>query len=62
MTITEIYENYTPGSQGFCIAVETHCGYEISREEIERISNRAGTAESFDMIFNDEAYWTDDNN
>jgi hypothetical protein len=30
MTINEIYATYTVGSQGFCKAVETHCGYSVS--------------------------------
>lgn len=41
MDIKAIFETYTPGSQGFCIAVETHCGFEMSRAEIERVGVKA---------------------
>jgi hypothetical protein len=41
MTLAEIFSTYTAGSTGFCIAVETHCGFNISRTEIARIAERA---------------------
>jgi hypothetical protein len=60
MTITEIFDQYTQGSQGFCIAVETHCGYDISRDEIERIAGAAETAADFHRIWADDFWWTDE--
>lgn len=59
--ITEIYSEYTPGSTGFCIAVETHCAFDISRDEIGRISRRAGTPAEFVKIWENEDWWTDAN-
>ncbi len=60
MTLQEIYTEYRPGSQGFCIAVESHCGYDMSREEIERIGDKATNPEEFKRIWRDEIWWTDD--
>ena len=60
MTLETIYETYTAGSTGFCIAVETHCGFEISRSEIERIAERAPTAAEFERIWERETGWADD--
>lgn len=61
-TLTDIYNECTPGSQGFCIAVETHCGFNTSRSETARIAERAETAEEFQRIWQDEDSWTDENN
>lgn len=57
--LSEIYTEYKSGSQGFCIAVETHCGFNISRDEIERIGDAAGTAEEFYNTWENETWWTD---
>ena len=59
MTMNKIFEIYTAGSLGFVIAVETHGGYEISRDEIERIGKRAKTAEDFQRIWENEHWWFD---
>jgi hypothetical protein len=61
MTLQDIYAEYTAGSTGFCIAVETHCGYEISREEIARIAARAKNSGEFEAIWTNEDWWTDAN-
>ena len=47
MTLNEIYATYTIGSEGFVRAVEDNCGFEISREEIERLAAISPTAEDF---------------
>ena len=47
MTLNEIYNEYTIGSEGFVLAVESNCGFEISREEIERLAAISPTAEDF---------------
>jgi molybdopterin biosynthesis enzyme len=62
MTLEDIYNDYTPGSTGFVIAVETHCGFEISREETVRIASKAETPEQFAAIWENEDWWTDENN
>lgn len=59
MPLHEIYENYQPGSTGFQIAVETHCGFEISRTEIEAIARKAKTADEFQRIWEYESWWLD---
>ena len=52
MTLTEIYEEYRPGSEGFCIAIETHCGLNsVCREETARIAAIAYDARSFLSIW-----------
>ena len=56
------YDDYTPGSKGFCAYVETHCGFDISRSEIERIGKRAATPAGFRSTWADEDWWTDANN
>ncbi|NGO64177.1 hypothetical protein G6N76_10860 [Rhizobium daejeonense] len=62
MTIETIYEEFSRGSNGFIKAVQTHCGYDISDTEIERIAARAETAAEFDRIWQNEDFWTDANN
>jgi len=57
MTIAEIYNSFNIGSEGFCRAVETHCGYDILREQVARIAERAKTAEEFHNIWANEAWW-----
>ncbi|MFD1913785.1 hypothetical protein [Halodurantibacterium flavum] len=59
MELHEIFAHYVRGSQGFCIAVDTHGGFEISRDEIERIAERAENAEQFIEIWEHENWWTD---
>jgi hypothetical protein len=62
MTIEQIYNEYTPGSQGFCIAVETHCGFQTSRTETARIAAKAPTAAEFQSVWENDDSWTDENN
>ena len=61
MKLKDIYDEYQVGSQGFCIAVETHCGYEISRPEIERIAVQAPTPDDFQRTWEDKDWWVDEN-
>ena len=62
MNIQDIYAAHTVGSLGFCKAVETHCGYGLSLEEIKRIAEIAKTPEDFERIWEDEAGWPDSSN
>mgnify|MGYP006324356727 CR=1 FL=1 len=62
MTIEQIYAEYTVGSQGFCKAVETHCGFGTSMEETARIAAKAPTAAEFEQVWQDDDSWTDENN
>lgn len=62
MTIEQIYNDYTPGSLGFCVAVETHCGYQTSRSETARIAAKAETAAQFELVWRNDDSWTDENN
>lgn len=62
MTIEQIYSNFTTGSQGFCIAIETHCGFQTSRAETKRIAAKAKTAAEFQSIWENDDSWTDENN
>jgi hypothetical protein len=59
MTLSEIYAEYTTGSHAFCIAVEAHCGLEISRDEIERIADQSETASDFMDTWENDDSWTD---
>lgn len=62
MDLEDIFEELIIGSPRFAAAVETHGGFDISREEITRIAERATTAEEFESIWQNEAWWcTDDN-
>lgn len=62
MTLEQIYNEMNRGSHGFCKAIETHCGFNISVEEIERIAQRARTAAEFQEIWENDDSWTDANN
>lgn len=62
MTINEIYATYTTGSQGFCKAIEAHCGYNLSITEIKRIADKSPTAEEFQATWENDDSWTDENN
>jgi hypothetical protein len=60
MTLAQIYSQFTRGSQGFCKAVETYCGFGISLDETKRIAEKAETAEDFQRIWEFEDWWTDE--
>jgi hypothetical protein len=62
MTLNDIYNEFTVGSNGFVKAFQTHCGYDLSNEEVERIAAKAPTAAEFDRIWANEDFWTDANN
>jgi len=62
MTLAEIYDEYVVGSEGFVVAVDIHCGYNISKREIRRIANRAPTPEQFQTIWENETDWADEHN
>jgi hypothetical protein len=67
MTISDIFATFTAGSTGFCRAVATHCGFDASQTEIERIALRAAEegpnsddmAAEFERIWEEEFWWTD---
>lgn len=58
-TLIDIYATYTPGSDGFCAVVESHCGFNASREEIARIAKAASTPEEFQRLWENEDWWSD---
>ena len=60
MTIAEIYAEYTPGSDGFAIAVRDHCGFDMSREEIKRLGAVANSAEEFEDQWKNDDWWADE--
>lgn len=60
--LTDIYEHYKKGSTGMVQAIETHCGFCISQDEIKRISQECVTAELFIDTWQDENWWSDDIN
>ena len=60
--LNQIADDYQWGSQGFVVAVETHCGFGISRDEIQRIAARTSTADEFQAAWENDVDWTDDNN
>ena len=59
MTLHEIYDTYRPGSEGFCVAVETHCGFETSREETALIAAASPDARSFKATWENMDWWKD---
>ena len=62
MTLNEIYNTFSIGSAGFVDAVATHQGFGISNSEIERIAEVSPTAEDFQNTWENEVFWTDENN
>lgn len=62
MTFDQIAHEYRWGSQGFCIAIETHLGLDASRTEIERIASRTSTPAEFMAVWTDDVDWTDEHN
>lgn len=62
--LEKIYAEF--GSQvswpGAVRAIQDRCGFEISNDEIERIASRAATAAEFETIWENEDWWTDENN
>ena len=59
MTLHEIYETFTPGSEGFAEAVLTYCGFGISSTEAQRLGRLCATPEEFQTVWENEVYWTD---
>ena len=62
MNIHEIYTTFSAGSRGFVMAVQSHCGFNASDDEIERIAELADTAEEFQSVWENDDSWTDSNN
>lgn len=62
MNITEIYAEFEIGSTSFIRAVQSHCGFNCSDEEIERIAKRAANGDEFQKIWENEDWWTRANN
>lgn len=62
MTLSDIYATYTAGSQGFVAAVQTHCGFCASNDEVRRIADRASDADEFQRIWENDDSWTDAKN
>lgn len=54
-----IYETFNPGSTGFIKAVQTHCCFAVSDDEIRRIAHKAETPEDFQKIWENEDWWID---
>lgn len=57
MTLEKIFDQYTIGSDGFVAAVQTYCGFNISNDEVRRIAETAKTANEFQDIWENKAYW-----
>lgn len=55
--LSEIYQQFTRGSEGFCRAVESQCGFDLTREQIRAIAKRAKNAEEFHSIWANEDRW-----
>jgi hypothetical protein len=51
MTLQDIYDNFTAGSPGFVNAVQSHCGFNMSDEEIKLIAELARNAAEFERIW-----------
>ena len=64
MTITQIAEKYTWGSQGFIKELDTWHGngFDIMPSEIERICEKSTNEAEFIYIWENEDWWTDANN
>ena len=60
MRISEIYDTYAPGSDEFVAAVQKHCAYDISADEIRRIAGKAMSGEAFDYHWSRESWWRDE--
>ncbi len=59
MTLREIYNTFTPGSEGFAEAVVTHGGYDISLTEAQRLGNKCISPAQFESEWEDATWWTD---
>ena len=70
MKLEEIFEEHEHSSTTFASLVTTHCGYEVSHEEIWRIADAAVNREAadrgiweakhFHAIWLDETWWQDE--
>jgi hypothetical protein len=58
--LNTIYNEFTIGSDGMIRAIQTHCGFNISNAEIERILQRAKTASEFEHLWENTDWWSDD--
>ena len=62
MTLAEIFQTYTAGSAGFVKAVSSHCGFDMSNEQIAATARAAwaaniddadGAAAEFERLWNE---------
>jgi len=56
------FATFRVGSPGFCTYVSPHCGFEISRSEIQRIASVSITPEQFEETWANEEFWQDCHN
>lgn len=59
MNFQQIADQFRWGSEGFAIAVETHLGFCISRNEIKRIAIYTTSPDEFQHVWENEGWWTD---
>jgi hypothetical protein len=59
MTLKDIYNEFNAGSDGFAEAVQSHCGFEISRDEIKRLGRNCATAANFQTAWENDGWWED---
>ena len=60
MNIQTIYSTYQVGSNGFIRAIQDHCGYDVTDDEIARIADKAVTADQFQDVWENESWWQDE--
>ncbi len=60
MRTHDICELHIPGSDAFVEAVQQHCAYDISDDEIRRIAGKAMSGEAFDYHWSRESWWKDE--
>jgi len=65
ITLHDIWEKHIDAIKhglimpGFIEEVHTHCGYELTDSEVERIAKVAKDADDFDSIWADQDWWLD---
>lgn len=59
MTLSEIFDTFTPGSPDFVRAVQKYCDFGMSDLEIRRVANDVFSAEQFLDEWRDEIWWKD---
>lgn len=60
LTLKDIYDQFTPGTDGFGRAIEKYCGMDLTSAQAMRIGAVARTPDEFVQLWTHFTWWRDE--